>query len=132
MSSLEERRAAKDTCVRRGLIAGGKGALSGFLGGAAVVGAANHFSSGFRSSLGVSGKTALVVSALVECADSQGAPILNAATDERSKVRCVVQVSPAFLLYFLLSELAVNECARQQRHRHNPGLPGDILQQRRG
>ena len=61
-SSIEDRAAKKEDCVREALVAGGKGALFGFVGSAAVVGAANHFSQSFRSSLGVSGKTALVVS----------------------------------------------------------------------
>lgn len=61
-ASAEDQQAQRDECVRQALIAGGKGGAWGFLGGAVSVGTLNQFSAGFRRSLGISGKTALVVS----------------------------------------------------------------------
>ncbi|KAK9805997.1 hypothetical protein WJX73_002552 [Symbiochloris irregularis] len=100
--SADDRQAKKDECVRQALIAGGKGAAWGLAGGALSIGTLQQFSPGFRRSLGISGKTALVV-------------------------------SPAFLLYFLLSELALNECARKQRLENSAarfGAAEDILPKR--
>ena len=48
-------------CGQEGVIAGIKGGAWGLGVAGLSVGLANHFSSGFRSSLGVSGKTALIV-----------------------------------------------------------------------
>jgi hypothetical protein len=61
----EERKADQDSCVKESLTAGVKGGLWGFGTATSIVALANHFSSGFRTSLGVSGKTALAVSEVV-------------------------------------------------------------------
>ncbi|KAK9816847.1 hypothetical protein WJX72_006027 [[Myrmecia] bisecta] len=90
--SADARQHAKNECASLALQEGLKaaawaGAVSGTL-----VAAAHTYWPGFRKSLGVSGKTALIV-------------------------------SPIFGMFFLQSELSMNECARKQRWQHSVHSP---------
>ncbi|CAL8467573.1 g7111 [Coccomyxa elongata] len=83
--SLDElRKKTQEDCVHQSLVAGGKAAAWALATAGTVVFLANQYLPTFRTSLGVSGKTALIV-------------------------------SPAFGMYFLQSELTMNECARKRK-----------------
>jgi hypothetical protein len=56
-----ERAAEQDSCVKESLIAGFKGGMWGFGVSSLIVALSNHYSPKFRTSLNVSGKTALAV-----------------------------------------------------------------------
>ena len=62
MSVTAEREQHKDDCVKESLIAGAKASAWALASSSLLVGLANQFLPSFRSSLGVSGKTALIVS----------------------------------------------------------------------
>ena len=59
--SLKERDQHKDECLKESLIEGAKASAWALATSGLLVGLANQFLPAFRSSLGVSGKTALIV-----------------------------------------------------------------------
>ena len=62
MSVSAEREQHKDDCVKEALISGAKASALALGTSSLLVGVANQFLPSFRTSLGVSGKTALIVS----------------------------------------------------------------------
>lgn len=64
MSVAAQREQHKDDCVRESLISGAKASAWALATSSLLVGLGNQFLPSFRSSLGVSGKTALIVSSL--------------------------------------------------------------------
>ena len=75
----------QENCIREAVAEGAKAAAYSLAAASAAVFGAAHFFPGFKRSLNVSAKTALIV-------------------------------SPAFGAFFLLGELAMNECAQRNRH----------------
>lgn len=63
----DRRKKIQDDCTAEAWAAGAKSSLTALVLAGATVGAANTFLAGFRRSLGVSGKAALIVSALHAC-----------------------------------------------------------------
>lgn len=63
----DRRKQIQDDCTSEAWASGAKSALTALAIAGATVGAANTFFAGFRRSLGVSGKAALVVSAVTAC-----------------------------------------------------------------
>ena len=60
----EDRRQVQEQCTSEAATAGFKAAGAALVAAAVAVGAANTYAPGFRRGLGISGKTALVVSVL--------------------------------------------------------------------
>lgn len=65
----QEREQQKEDCVRQALISGAKASAFALTVSSLVVGLANQFLPTFRTSLGVSGKTALIVSIVLSSCD---------------------------------------------------------------
>ena len=63
----QRRKEIQERCTKEAWKVGGNSALTALGISGAVIGAANYFSHGFRTSLGVSGKAALIVSAAAAC-----------------------------------------------------------------
>ena len=59
--SVDEREQHKDDCVRQALVEGAKSSAWALATSSLLVGLANQYLPAFRTSLGVSGKTALIV-----------------------------------------------------------------------
>lgn len=61
MSDDAEREKHREDCVKEALVSGAKASAYALATSGLLVGLANHFWPAFRTSLGVSGKTALIV-----------------------------------------------------------------------
>jgi hypothetical protein len=85
---------------------------------AVVLGATRLFPA-FKRSLNVSAKTALIVSGccqLLTSPPSRRPACLQRGGQPDGLVPPCPQISPAFGAFFLLGELAMNECAQKNRH----------------
>ena len=114
----DRRKQIETDCVAEAWRTGATSAVTALGVAGAAVGGANYFFQGFRSSLGVSGKAALVVSshemfqlALVACqiqCSLQFHSICNPFLP-------FTQVSPAFAMFWLYSELALHDCSQKRQ-----------------
>ena len=102
---------AQDRCASQALRSGtvyGFGALAG---SSSLVLACIKYSEGFRRSVGVSGKTALVVS---PGATAEEHPLLDAHLPTGGEVNADSPFA-AFFAFFLFSELEMFKCVRLER-----------------
>ena len=114
----DRRKQIEADCVAEAWRTGATSAITALGVAGAAVGGANYFFQGFRTSLGVSGKAALVVSpgedfqlALCACQTQCSMQLLQMCNNLLS----LMQVSPAFAMFWLYSELSLHECSQKKQ-----------------